>query len=203
MVDEDKRATLRRFAAAGAAVSTGLTGTAAASESDTREALVGYVTQTPGAHFSKIRDDLQLGTGETQYHLRQLEDSGTVTSRSDGAYRRYFPADQFDTFEQTALGYLRRETPRQMLFALLETPGQTGAALVSQVDVARSTVSTHASALTEAGLIERDSGGYRVQYPETVVALVLRYAESFGEEAVQFASDADRLLSYDPPAREL
>jgi len=202
MVDEDKRATLRRFAAVGAAVSTGFTGTAAASESDAREALFGYVTQTPGAHFSKIRDDLQLGTGEAQYHLRQLEDAGTVISRSDSAYRRYFPADRFDAFEQTALGYLRRETPRQMLLTLLDTPGQTGTDLASQVDVTRSTVSAHASALVDAGLIERDSNGYRVQHPETVVTLVLRYAESFGDEAVRFASDADQLLRYDPSSRE-
>ena len=75
-VDESKRATLRRFAALGAA--SPLVGLASAdrgndpgadSDSDAPGAITGYLAATPGAHFSKIRDDLQLGTGETQHHL--------------------------------------------------------------------------------------------------------------------------------------
>ena len=129
-VDSEKRATLRRFAALGAATPLSrFAGTASADgdgatagDSDTRDALVGYVGATPGAHFSRVRDDLKLGTGETQYHLRELEKAGTVESRKDGDYRRYFLAGRFDEFQQVALGYLRRETPRRMVIELLPDP---------------------------------------------------------------------------------
>ena len=123
-VDESKRATLRRFAALGA--TSPLVGLARDSESDAPDALLGYVAATPGAHFSKVRDDLQLGTGETQHHLRRLEREGAVESREDGEYRRFFPADRFSEFEQVALGYLRRETPRGMVVALLRDPDASG-----------------------------------------------------------------------------
>lgn len=69
-VDEDKRATLRRFAAVGAAGPLArLAGGDSddddgASGSDVRDAITGYLARTPGAHFSKLRDDLQLGTGK-------------------------------------------------------------------------------------------------------------------------------------------
>ncbi len=198
-IDTDKRATLRRFAAAGAAVSMGLAGTAAGeTDSDARDAIAGYVTQTPGVHFSKIRDDLGLGTGETQHHLRRLIDAGILTSHKDGEYRRYFRAGEFDSFEQVVLSRLRRETPRQMLIALLREPDQSGTTLAAEIGVSRSTISTHATGLQEVGLLERTAEGYRVQQPTTVSTLLIRFAESFGEQAVTFAQTAADLLHYEP-----
>jgi predicted transcriptional regulator len=201
-VDEEKRSTLRRFAALGAASSlAGLgSGNAAATDgrtTDSREAIRGYVASTPGAHFSKIRDDLDLGTGETQHHLRRLVDDGAVVFRRDGDYKRFFSTGRFSEFEQTALGYLRRTTPRGMILELLETPGTTGAELAARLDVSRPTVSGYAVDLDEAGLLSRD-GGYAVERPETLLTLVVRYADSLGAEAVAVADGADDLLRYDP-----
>ena len=71
-VDEEKRATLKRFAAVGAVSPLARLSGDDAGESDARDAIVGYLSTTPGAHFSKLRDDLRLGTGETQHHLERL-----------------------------------------------------------------------------------------------------------------------------------
>jgi predicted transcriptional regulator len=194
-VDESKRATLRRFAALGAA--SPLVGLASASDSDAPDAIAGYLTATPGAHFSKIRDDLQLGTGESQHHLRRLENEGTVESRKDGDYRRYFPAGRFSEFEQVALGYLRRETPRGILIALLETPGTSGTAIAEEIGVSRPTVSKHAADMADAGLLARGDG-YVLEEPETLLLLLVQYADSFGEDAARVAARADELVAYDP-----
>ena len=194
-VDESKRATLRRFAALGAA--SPLIGVAQDSDSDAPDALLGYVTATPGAHFSKVRDDLQLGTGETQHHLRRLEGNGAMESRKDGDYRRFFPADRFSEFEQVALGYLRRETPRGMLVALLEDPDASASEVAARLDVSRSTVSKYGSQLESAGLLSREDG-YAVENPETVLLLLVRYADSFGEGAARLAEQSPDLLEYDP-----
>jgi predicted transcriptional regulator len=210
-VDEDKRATLRGFAVLGAATPlAGLGGGEAAARAtaegtDVRDAILGYVSTTPGAHFSKLRDDLQLGTGETQHHLRRLLDEETkgvatdtaIASRRDGDYRRFFVAGRFSTFEQVALGYLRRETPRGMLLTLLRHPGATGSAVADAVGVSRATVSTYASELGEAGLLVRDDG-YAVARPETVITLLVRYADSFDPDVRAFAAEADELLRYAP-----
>ena len=196
-VDESKRATLRRFAALGAASPLVGLASASKSESDTPDAIVGYLTATPGAHFSKIRDDLQLGTGETQHHLRRLERDGTIESRKDGDYSRYFQANRFSEFEQVALGYLRRETPRGMLVALLETPAITSGAIADRLEVSRPTVSKYAAELESAGMLSREDG-YIVEQAETLLMLLVQYAESFDEEAVELAAVADELVAYDP-----
>jgi len=194
-VDESKRATLRRFAALGAA--SPLVGLASASTSDAPDAITGYLTATPGAHFSKIRDDLQLGTGETQHHLRRLENENTVESRKDGEYKRYFPADRFSEFEQIALGYLRKDTPRGMVILLLEDPDVTAVTIAETLGVSRPTVSNHAGDMADAGLLSRENG-YEIERPETILLLLVQYADSFGTEAARVAANADDLVTYDP-----
>ncbi|SDF21114.1 winged helix-turn-helix transcriptional regulator [Halorientalis regularis] len=195
-VDESKRSTLRRFAAIGAASPLARFQSDGTSDSDAPDAIAGYVAATPGAHFSKLRDDLQLGTGEAQHHLRRLVRAGVVESRKDGDYRRYFPADRFSEFEQVALGYLRRETPRGMLVALLRDPALTAGGLADRLGVSTPTISKYGSELETAGLLSR-ADGYAVERPETIMLLLVRYADSFGSDAAALAAEADTLLSYD------
>ncbi|MFB6228526.1 MAG: winged helix-turn-helix transcriptional regulator [Halobacteriales archaeon] len=195
-VDEDKRATLRRFAALGAATSLAGVLDHPDEESDVREAILGYLAATPGAHLSKVRDDLSLGTGETQHHLRRLLEAGAIESYRDGDYRRFFPADRFSSFEQVALGYLRRETPRGMVIELLSDPDASGGDLAAALDVSRPTVSKHAAALEEAGLLDREDG-YALARPETMLVLLVRYADSFDDAAVAFAAEAATHISVD------
>ena len=199
-IDEGKRATLRRFAAVGAATPLSALGDGRdrpdRGRSDARDAIVGYLAATPGAHFSKVRDDLGLGTGETQHHLERLLSSGAVESRRDGDYRRFYPAGRFSDFEKAALGYLRRSTPRGMLLALLREPKSTGAALADALGVSRATVSNYAADLEAAALLSREDG-YRVERPETVITLVVRFADSFDDDAVAFADEAADLIRYD------
>ncbi|RLM52456.1 MULTISPECIES: MarR family transcriptional regulator [unclassified Halorubrum] len=198
--DGQKRETLRRFAAVGAAAP--FVGTASADDeggdgNETREAIRGYVPTTPGAHFSKLRDDLRLGTGEAQYHLRKLEEAGAIESVKDDDYRRFFPAGRFDETDKRALGYLRRETPRGMILALLRDPDATGADLASALGVSRPAISAAAADLERAGLLDR-TDGYALTEPERLLTLVVRYADSFDAAAVAVADDAASLVSYDP-----
>jgi predicted transcriptional regulator len=206
-VDEEKRATLRRFAALGAVGSTSLSRISGAARADdgggdgngvgAREGIAGYLSTMPGAHFSKVRDDLSLGTGETQHHLSRLVEDGTVETFRDGDYRRYVIAGRFGEFEKTALGYLRRETPRGMLIELLRAPETAPGDLATALGVSAPTVSKYGRELEQAGLLSREDG-YAVERPETVLTLVVRYADSFGDDAVALAGAADSLVRYDP-----
>lgn len=199
-VDESKRATLRRFAAAGAALPAGLAGTTAgeSGDSDARAAIASYLAQTPGAHFSKIRDDLSLGTGETQYHLRELVDGAAITRREDGEYTRYFPAGRFSDDEMTLLTALRRKTPRAMIRTLLEQPSLSGAALAESIDMSRATVSKQASRLAEDGILVRTDGTMAVSEPELALSVLIRFADSFDRETMVFAAHAPEYIQYDP-----
>jgi len=196
-VDESKRATLKRFAAIGAVSPLARLSRDDAGDSDARDAILGYLSTTPGAHFSKLRDDLRLGTGEAQHHLRRLERADAVESFKDGDYRRYFPAGRFSAFERRAVGYLRRDTARGMVLALLRDPDASGKQLAERLGVSRPTVSKWAGELESAGLLSTEAG-YSLAEPEQLLLLVVRYGDSFGVDAAELADEAAGLVAYDP-----
>jgi len=211
-IDESKRATLRRVAALGAAGPLAALGSDRGSGAplesegegegdgaDTRDAVAGYVDAVPGAHLSKVRDDLEVGTGTAQYHLRNLLEDGVLESHRDGDYRRFYTAGQFTTLEKRLLGQLRRETARGLVTELLRDPDATAGDLAERLDVSRPTVSDRAADLAEAGLLDRSGErGYTLVHPETALVLLLRYADSLGPRARQVASEADGLVRYEP-----
>ncbi|MFB6253802.1 MAG: winged helix-turn-helix transcriptional regulator [Halobacteriaceae archaeon] len=203
-VDEQKRTTLRRFATLGAITplasidtDTTKTFTSLEEKSLARDAITGYLSLAPGVHFSKIRDDLQLGTGETQYHLKQLTDDNIIESYRDGEYRRFYPSGRFTTFQKVTLAHLRKQTARQLIIELLKNPNLSGRELAEKLDVSEATISKTAKSLESADILTRNNG-YTLTEPETILVLLLRYAESFDEVTSQFASTARSLIEYSP-----
>jgi DNA-binding MarR family transcriptional regulator len=83
-----------------------------------------------------------------------------------------------------------------MLIELLRDPDATGSDLAEALDVSRATVSKYAGELEDAGLISREDG-YAVREPETVLVLVVRYADSFDDRAADLAAAASDLIAYD------
>jgi len=85
-----------------------------------------------------------------------------------------------------------------MLVALLRAPTTTAGDLADHLGVSRPTVSKYAAELESAGLLSREDG-YAVDAPETVLTLVVRYADSFDTDAAALASEeAADLPAYDP-----
>jgi HTH domain. len=83
-----------------------------------------------------------------------------------------------------------------MLVALLEDPSTTAGELATRLGVSRPAVSKYAAQLDEAGLLSR--ADYTVSAPETVLLLLVRYADSFDEDAARLADAAPDLVSYEP-----
>jgi biotin operon repressor len=84
-----------------------------------------------------------------------------------------------------------------MVVELLRDPDATGSDLAAALGVSRATVSAHAKDLAAAGLLSREDG-YAVEHPETLITLLVRYADSFGSDAVGFAGDAASFIRFDP-----
>jgi len=57
----------------------------------TRGKIDQYIVDHPGAHFSQIQADLEIGNGTLTYHLTVLERERLIKSRRDGRYKRFYP----------------------------------------------------------------------------------------------------------------
>lgn len=84
-----------------------------------------------------------------------------------------------------------------MIRELLSNPDASAGAVADALDVSPATVSKYGAELEAAGVLSR-ADGYEIQEPETLVVLLVRYADSFDAATVAFASEAASMVSYDP-----
>jgi len=125
--------------------------------STVRERVYEHVEANPGVHFTAIREDLDIATGQTQYHLRKLVRAGDVVAEEIRGQTHYFDRS-YGPWERRALAFVRRETARALLAHPLEDGPLAAAELTDRLDVSRSTVAWHVSSLEEAGVVEKSYG---------------------------------------------
>ena len=121
---------------------------------DTRTQIRRHVHDTPGVHFNQVGRDLDIATGQVQYHLRRLVRNDELAVERIGGRTHYFD-QSFDPWERRTLAFLRRETPREILVHLHADGQKRPKALAGNLELARSTISWHVSTLAENGIIEK------------------------------------------------
>ncbi|RAW44505.1 ArsR family transcriptional regulator [Halorubrum sp. 48-1-W] len=122
--------------------------------SDTRTRVLSHVRETPGVHFNRVSRELDIATGQAQYHLRRLvRDDEIAVERVAGRAHYFDPS--FDPWERRAIAFLRRETARGILLRLHAEGPTRPATLTADLELARSTISWHVSNLVDAGIVEK------------------------------------------------
>jgi len=125
--------------------------------STVRERVHTHVEANPGIHFTALKEDLDIATGQAQYHLRRLDRAGEVVAEEIRGRTHYYDRS-YDPWERRVLAFARRETARALLAHLLDD-GPLGAdELADRLDLTRSTVAWHVSSLTDAGVVEKSYG---------------------------------------------
>lgn len=126
-----------------------------------RDRIYRHVAANPGTHFSQLRRDLDLATGQTQYHLEQLREAGEVVAESLYGRTHYYTS-AYDAPKRSAIAVLRRETARDVLCYLVAEGPSPPAAVANDLDIARSTLEWHLGHLIEQALLEKRHDGGRV-----------------------------------------
>jgi len=166
--------------------------------SETRERLLAHVRDHPGRHASALGRELELATGQLQYHLRRLRRADRVVADDRYGRTHYFPPG-YEEAERERIALARRETARAVLVALLA--GERPAAdLAEELAVARSTLSYHVERLRDAGLVDerRDESGrvhLSLAAPETTRSLLSVVEPEMGDRLLdRFTRLVDGLL---------
>lgn len=158
---------------------------------ETAREIENYIHTNPGVHFSGIVDGLGTAPGQTQYHVFNLIDSGTVVFRKLYGRTHYYPPN-LDSWEQGALALLRRETTRDILIYLVRKneygrgvpPGE----VADTHCIARSTLEWHLDHLMEQDLVTKNRIDNRVylelREPKRIVELIGEIEPSVSEKMV-------------------
>ncbi len=128
---------------------------------ETRQRVRSHIESKPGVHFNAISRNLDITTGQTQYHVRRLLKDSSLESLDVSGRTHFYPAGYSES-EQAAIALLRRETTRELVVLLLDHETDRPDELAEAAGIARSTVEWHLSNLIEYGLAKKIREGRTV-----------------------------------------
>jgi predicted transcriptional regulator len=111
------------------------------------------IEQNPGIQFREIMRSSGLKNGVLSHYLGKLEKSGIVKVIRGPRQARFYPP-QITEDESIVIKALRKQTPRDLLLALIKDDGLDFSQLVKEVKKSPSTVSLYLSQIVEDGLVE-------------------------------------------------
>jgi predicted transcriptional regulator len=119
-----------------------------------RERIQRHVAANPGVHFNELTRELDLATGQVQYHLKKLRRADDVVAEPLYGRTHYY-TPEYGEWERGAIAVLRRETARDVLVYLIDEGPSAPDRVAADLDVARSTLEWHLDHLTEQDLVEK------------------------------------------------
>lgn len=167
--------------------------------SDQRTRIICRISETPGIHFNELVRELNLASGQVQYHIRRLLQDGRVRRYHLYGRTHYYPPE-YDEGEQRVLALLRRETARDILLYLIEHGPTAPATVADDLDIARSTLEWQLDRLTEQDLVakqrdHRNRVTLVLQRPTETARLLAEIDPPFPERMVdRFVRLVDQLL---------
>ena len=111
------------------------------------------IDQNPGIQFREIMRSSGLKNGVLSHYLGKLEKNGIIKVVRGPRQARFYPP-RITEDESIVIKALRKETPRDLLLALVKEDGLEFSQLVKEVGKSPSTVSLYLSQIVEDGLVE-------------------------------------------------
>ena len=111
------------------------------------------IEQNPGIQFREIMRSSGLKNGVLSHYLGKLEKHGIIKVIRGPRQTRFYPP-QITEDESIVIKALRKQTPRDLLLALIKEDGLDFSQLVKEVKKSPSTVSLYLSQLVEDELVE-------------------------------------------------
>ncbi len=150
------------------------------------------IEQNPGIQFREIMRSSGLKNGVLSHYLGKLEKTGTVKAIRGPRQVRFYPL-QITNYESVVIKALRKQTPRDLLLALIENDGLDFSRLVKIVGKSPSTVSLYLSQLVEDDLIEIKlvdlKKRYHIKARDTIDKLIEDYRPSLLEKRTSAFED--------------
>ena len=111
------------------------------------------IEQNPGIQFREIMRSSGLKNGVLSHYLGKLEKHGIIKVIRGPRQARFFPP-HISEDESTVIKALRKQTPRDLLLALIKEDGLDFSQLVKEVKKSPSTVSLYLSQIVKDELVE-------------------------------------------------
>ena len=146
-------------------------------DTSVRKNLYEYIDEYPGSHLREIARELELKPSNAAWHLRKLEQTNLIRSRSIGGKKVYYLVDGGIAARKEAVAdsILRNDNAFKIMDYLSKHPGKHLLEIAHALDLNHHTVKWHIKKMYMAELVEGDTSHskYPVYYPtETGISSV-------------------------------
>lgn len=131
-----------------------------------RARIYDLIEQYPGIHISEIIRKLDLGNGQTRWHLECLKKLDMIKVERKGKYLLVFPNffELYSSIDSDKILALKSKTREKILNAIKEKPKITQKHLKEKLNLSQSTVAYHLSILEYNQLIYHHKKGQLKYY---------------------------------------
>ena len=136
------------------------------------------IEKNPGIQFREIMRSSGLKNGVLSHYLEKLEKNGTIKATRGPRQARFYPP-QISEDESIVIKALRKQTPRDLILALIKEDGLEFSQLVNAVKKSPSTVSLYLSQLVEDELVEIKLNQLKKRYHIKARNLIDRLVEDY------------------------
>mgnify|MGYP001433303738 CR=1 FL=1 len=145
------------------------------------------IDQNPGIQFREIMRSSGLKNGVVSHYLRKLEKSGVINVNRGPRQSRFYPL-HITQEEAIVIKALRKQTPRDLLLALIMQDGLEFSQLVNEVKKSPSTVSLYLSQLVREGLVITKGISLKKKYHIKATEIVDKFIEDYRPTTVEKAT---------------
>ncbi|MBT8172941.1 MAG: winged helix-turn-helix transcriptional regulator [Nitrosopumilus sp.] len=150
------------------------------------------IEENPGIQFREIMRSSGLKNGVLSHYLGKLEKNGIIKVIRGPRQARFYPP-RITEEESIVIKALRKQTPRDLLLALIKEDGLEFSQLVKEVGKSPSTVSLYLSQIVDDGLVETKlvqlKKRYYIKAKELIDKLVEDYRPSSLEKSTSGFED--------------
>jgi predicted transcriptional regulator len=136
---------------------------------EVRKSLYEFIENYPGSHLREIARELDLKPSNAAWHLRKLEQTNLVRSRTIGGKKVYYLVDGGIEARKEAIAeaILKNRNARKIMKYLTDNPGKHLLEIAHALDLNHHTVKWHIQKMYMAELIDGDTShsAYPVYYP--------------------------------------
>lgn len=141
-------------------------------DTEIRKNLYEYIDEYPGSHLREIARELDLKPSNAAWHLRKLEQTNLVRSRTIGGKRVYYLVEGGIESRKRAIAesILKNKNARDVMQYLHNHPGKHLLEIAHALELNHHVVKWHIKKMLMAELIEGDTSNsaYPVYYPTEI-----------------------------------
>ena len=134
-----------------------------------------YVLDNPGCTQAEITDQQNMKNGTVKYHVQMLQLEGKIILKRMGKFTRIFKNVQGNETEKVIVPYLRNDTSRNLLQAIMANPGVTNQMLADQFLLDKSSVHWHMERFLKDDIVRfEQEGKYKHYYLSPAIGQILQ-----------------------------